>query len=451
VADETVNEQGSYENFDEFWQAKLLAMCLRGRDFYARHQGIVKAGYFTGQHFRDLYALAEEHYEKYDSGGIDRDVLRDMVAKRMSNVKDADLESYFEVINTLYGYDIGELAKAEAYSSAKVIDFARRQAMTTKLIRAAESVRDGKPLDGIPEEVMQPLTIGADLDTGYDYFGETIPRIYRSYEVSPATVRTGFRGLDRVLGGGLRPGELGLIVGPPGRGKTAVMVNLAVGAMIARKSVLYFILEGDKEDLAVRVDMRLSRVIKDELMQRQAEVKDFVSFFHKTFKSRLVIKQYGTETATVAELDQYLNYLRIAEGWEPDLIIVDYLNICRRSNQREDIYLGRNYAEGKAWAVKIKKPVWSAVQAKMGALTSSVLRPQHIAEATGRIWAISDLIIGLCQTEEEEKEAPPKLRFFVGKNRNREGHQEISVVFDKHRMFLEEVDMGGTSTVREEI
>jgi replicative DNA helicase len=204
---------------------------------------------------------------------------------------------------------------------------------------------------------------------------------------------------------------------------------------------MYFVLEGSALDIALRFDMRLTRVDREHLESRSKEVRDHILYVSNLFKSKLLIQQFPANSVTVRELDDYLTHKELADGFVADLLIVDYLALCKATNPKEDTWKGSNYREGKGMAGKRNKPLWSPVQAKMDSLKADVITPKAIAEATGRIWADSDVIIGLCQSEEEEKKEPMELRWYLGKHRNNRKGKLIPMIFDPSTMYMEEVEV----------
>lgn len=433
-----MEESYSFEN--EF-ETKLLAFLARKKEFWFKYSSLIQEDYFQTDVRRDVFHCVKVYYEKY-SDQLTREVLENEISdfihprfeKLSAESKEIFVEGYKNILLDIY--DNFDIDSGEDYTKDKVVEFAKRQAMRKVILSLADKVKTGKDLSNSVDEVAKVQAIGGDLDLGYDYFNELIVRTSMTYD-ERVFVKTGFKTLDGCLGGGLAPGELGLIVGPPSRGKTASLVNLAVGALTHRKKVIYFGLEGTKEDVAIRFDMRISQINKDSLFKEVDDVRKRVMYFQSLCKSRLVLKMFPTETASVADLDNFLSYIELVDKFVPDVILIDYLNLCKRTT-KEEVWMGRNYREGKSLAVRRKVPVWSAVQAKVDSLKSKTVHPSMIAEATGRIWADADVIVALCQTPEEEEMKPMRMRFSLGKNRNREAKVSFPVKFDSIIMSMEE-------------
>jgi len=433
--------------FDEGFENILLARFVRDRKFFFSYRGVVKESYFQSSINQKIFELVSKYYNTYTEN-MTIEVLKNEVTKyfEYSRRNETDevyrqkYEFFLDTIDKLFTVDI---SSGEMYTGDAIVDFAKRKELERVILEAASRITKGENLDKISQEIIKVQAIGASVSLGYDYFKETARRITLMYEKPEHVVGTGYKRLDRYLGGGLAGGELGLVVGPPSRGKTSALVNLAVGAMINRRNAVYFVLEGPVEDVAVRFDMRLARkskiVSKGESWKSESDaVYNFVTYFSRQFKAKLILQMFPTETASVKDLDDFLTHLELVDDFVPDVIFIDYLNLCKRPFSKEDIWTGRNYREGKALATRRAKPVWSAVQAKMGALVNDVISPKDIAEATGRIWADTDVILGLCQSAEEEKKKPMEMRWYLGKNRNRPAKRIVPMIFDSSIMLIEE-------------
>jgi hypothetical protein len=421
--------------FEEEFEQKLLAHLVRDIKFYLRNKFVMKSSYFVSKIRGDIYTRASQYMEKYKEA-ISLEALRNEITAMYiaKKKKDVPIDMYWDILTDMYARDLS----GGGYAEDKVMYFARGQEMASVLKDGAKRIMGGKDLRPILTGAIKALAIGNKLELGYNYFENIIQRTSMGYEKPERTVSTGYKKLDKFLGGGLGSGEIGVIVGPSSRGKTASLVNIALGALTKKRSVLYIVLEGKVEDIAVRFDLLLSRTSKDFLHKEAEKVRDHLLYVSQLLKTKLIIKGFPTETVTVDDIDQYITHEEIITELKPDLLIIDSLNLCKKSNPKEDTWLGTNYREGKAMCIKRNLPLWTASQAKDDSLKGEIVEPKHIAEATIRIWSDSDVVIGLCQTDVEAKEDPAKLRWYLGKNRNREAKKSMPMIFNKSIMFIEE-------------
>lgn len=429
--------------FDEEFERRLLAFLVRDINFFLRNSNFVLEQHFTNQFYKDIYRTIKNYFSRYNqpiSEVILRNEITNFYIKRQK--RDVNIDEYFKVISELFKENI---SLGIEYTEDQLLNFVKNKEMENILTEGMERVLQNRDLNPILSNVTKILLIGNKLKLGYDYFKEAPARLAKlSYESNENVVPTGIKKLDRLLGGGLSAGEIGVIVAPSSRGKTAALVNFAYGAMRRRKNVIYVCLEQKVEDVGTRFDMLISQFDKDDLKKEYEKAVNHILYVEKLFKTKLVLQFFPTETVTVADIDQYISHEQIVNGFEADLIIIDSLNLCKRSNTRDEIWQGTNYREGKAIAGKRNRPLWTAAQAKDGSLTQKFVTPRMISEATIRIWSDSDVIIGLCQdekegeSEEDEKTKPKPMRIYLGKNRNRQAKREIPIIFDPNVMTMTE-------------
>jgi replicative DNA helicase len=425
--------------FEAEFEVKLLTLLVRNVEFYLRNYSFMRFDYFTDPVNRDIYEIVDDYAKKYKNA-IPKEILRNEIVKMFHARKkqDATLDEYWEYVDKLFAMDFS----GEQYTEDEVLQFAQRQQMKKVLKDAGARIMNHHDLKPVLAEVTKALTIGAKLELGYDYFGEAMSRSFKGYEIPEHMVPTGYRKLDRLLGGGLMGGELGILVGPSSRGKTAGLINIAAGALSKRKNVLYVGLEDSTDSLAIRLDTRISRISKESIRKESEKVRDSVIYWSTLLKSLLIIKVFPSDSVTVHDIDQYMTHEELVRGFIPDLIIIDYLGRCKKTNPKEEHWLGTNYREGRALGVRRTLPIWSAAQATEGSLTQHRVLPKHIGEATIRIWSECDVIIGLCQSEEEKDEKvhgnSPRMRWYIGKRRNEAAGREVPMIFHVTTQLLEE-------------
>jgi hypothetical protein len=440
---------GDQLDFEDTFERRLLAFLIRDVEFYLRVSFAIRFDHFKNQYCRDICEQTQEYVKKYQSA-IPKDILRNEIEKMFYKQKrqDCTLDEYWEFIDALFAMDL----TGKQYTEDEVLKFAQSQQMKKVLGDAIDKVTNREDLSPILADVTKALTIGSKIELGYDYFGETIARSFSGYEPSETMVPTGFKKLDRLLGGGLAGGEMGILVGPSYRGKTAGLINVAAGALSKRKDVLYIGFEDSKDALAIRMDTRISRISKDDIRKESSKVKDSVLYWSTLLKSTLIFKVFPSDSVTVNEIDQYITHEELVRGFKPDLIVIDYLGRCKKSHPKDEFWMGTSYREGRALAVRRNKPLWSAAQAKEGSLTGHRVLPKHIGEATIRIWSECDVMIGLCQSTEELEnygDDTPHMRWYIGKRRNEAGGRgkasEVPMIFHVTTQFLEEDPTSGQS------
>jgi replicative DNA helicase len=244
-------------------------------------------------------------------------------------------------------------------------------------------------------------------------------------------VPTGFFYLDRDLQGGPRPGDLCLVIAPSGSGKTMTLINIARGAMLAGKRVLFITLEMTIEALARRFYASITRTdywaLKDPKIFEIAK-RELVKWKTKNPDSDLAIKFWPTGSVTVKDISNYIKRHTTEHG-EIDLIVVDYGDIVKPSQNYDSSYdeQGRIYTELKGLAQTWNVPVWTASQTNRAAFTAGNTGLHHTAESIKKIY-VSDL--ALTQSQNEQERLARRFRLRNDKDRHHASSKEYQFEID---------------------
>lgn len=451
--------------FDEAFERRLLAFLIRDLPFFTKMSSFIEEGYFKDDRFsRDIFRLAKEYIETYKASipeAILRQKLDEMYRQqRKDNMK---FDAYLDVVTKLYQED---LSTGREFSEDEVIQFAKEVRMMDTLVKGKEMIQAHKPLDPLLLDVSKVLSIGSKLSKGYNYFKETAPRLSFVYDSERETkVGTGIARLDHFLYGGLGQTEIGVIGAPTNWGKTALLVNFAFAALRRRKNVVYIFMEGGIDNLAIRFDQLISGYSKDQLRKFARDENENkvpnpayrkLHYVEDRLKSpNLILQMFPPESVTVEDIDRFIDHEEMVSGFKTDLIIVDYLNLCKATSRKEETWWGQSYRDGKSMAVRRKVPLWTASQIKADekVIKQKRLLAHHIAEATQRISADADVLLTIGGRSDEEFKKliegiePVELLIFLAKNRNNPGHKDIPVNFFVKTQRFEELSLRESGTL----
>ena len=257
--------------------------------------------------------------------------------------------------------------------------------------------------------INEALRLGNDNDFGYDYIKDFEERFHIKARNPMAT---GWSLIDKIVGGGLGCGELGVCVAPTGAGKSMILVHLGAAALKLGKTVVHYTFELRDTVVARRYDSCITGFDLSSLVSNKAEVLEAV----KDIEGELIIKEYPTKSATTNTLKNHLKRLQL-QGIEPDLIIVDYGDLIRPTTIRKEkrIELECIYEELRAMAQVLDCPIWTASQTNRSGLNAEVITMESISEAFNKCF-VSDFIFTLSRTIEDKNTNSG--RMFVAKNRN---------------------------------
>jgi hypothetical protein len=393
---------GSEHYGDQFgvpFQQHILAVIARVPTFALRFRTVLRSDYFEATDHRYIAKVLLDYADEYESLPTETTLLetvRPVVPK-------AEFDSFASLVSRLYREDIQD---SDAVIS-KVIEFGQNQAMVNAVIKGAERLevgnRDLRPL------IDEALLVGQDiLDLGHNYRDDAEDRFswyLHPEEQSKTVVPTGITHMDIAMGGGLGRGELGVILAPPKRGKTTLLINIGYGACLDPRglNVVHFTLEMNKEKVARRYDDRLMGKL---VRMRQTDPEKYVELLRERvttlIRGNLFVKEYGTRQANVSDMRSYLTILS-SQGFKPDMVVVDYADIvkpARRLGEMRHEQAGI-YEDLRALAGEFDVAVWAGSQSNRGSLDKEVITIQDFAESFEKS-AIVDAAWAFCQTLDEK-------------------------------------------------
>ena len=418
--------------FGPGFQEKILATLWREPSFYTIYQDCVKPKYFESEVHIDLARLITEYYEKYESAPT-ADAIGEEVRALCagSKTKEALSDQYAQTLANMVQMDLSD---AE-YVKDKVVQFGRKQALTQAILDSVDDVQRGRDFERVEARINTATQVGQDIgDFGTFYFdADAIKERMASYDTRDIEkVPTGNAMLDRIMAGGLGRGELGIVIAPPGSGKTLSLVNFGASGKVNGKDVVHFSLEMSEERVAHRYDSHYTNKDFNFIKEHRDAVTQSLSMLATAVEGQLVIKSYPTRSCTVARLRSYLTSLKLAKGISPDVVIVDYPDLMRPTQtyaeRRTELEI--LYEELRGVAQEFDCAVWGASQTNRGALAKEVVTIADLAESFGKA-AVADFMIAISQTKEEK--ARGELRYYVAKSRNGESDATLHCdVFYSH-------------------
>ena len=274
-------------------------------------------------------------------------------------------------------------------------------------IALADGQDDAKGRDAIPTILSDALAVSFDNHVGHDYLEDYEER-YELYHKKEDKIEFDLEFFNKITKGGIPNKTLNIALAGTGVGKSLFMCHVASSVLLQNKNVLYITLEMAEEKIAERIDANLLNVpIQDitELPRPMFENK-VVSLSKKT-QGNLIIKEYPTASAHSGHFKALLNELSLKKSFKPDIIFIDYLNICASSRYRAGSnvnsysYIKAIAEELRGLAVEANVPIVSATQTTRSGYGSSDVDLTDTSESFG-LPATADLMFALISTEELE-------------------------------------------------
>jgi len=407
---------------------------IRVKENWFKYKSILQPAFFASEETKQLFQIIEGFFQKYDSYKLSTGNMRLLINK---NIKDEDLrESCLSIVS---------LIRRQNSTDNKIIQetishFAKIQlvklAITEALALLDHSNPDFLTVKEYIDKAMN-LDVGVASDT-YSYFEDPGQRMID--EVKEKKISTGIKRLDLELDGGMSPGELLVFLGPPGRGKTTALINMGMGALMQGLKVLHLTLEISDRKIARRYDMRITKNTFQSLRDNPGAIKNPLSRL-KAKGCNLVIKDYSMESPRVQDIySMVLNY-QSRNNEQFDIIVVDYGDLLAPGQKHKDTRhsLEEVYTDLRRLAVKLQVPIYTASQSNRESLNRNLVGLRDVAESFGKV-KVADVVIGICQTPEEEEEK--LVRLFIAKSRKKSGHPTIRLALEPETMFMGEYKSG---------
>ena len=256
-------------------------------------------------------------------------------------------------------------------------------------------------------------------------------------------IPTGLALLDKNMRGGLSLGELGMIIGPTGRGKSIILVNLAAEALLAGKDVVYITFELFEHEVLLRFFQNLTGSTDEEVLEEEEDFRFELNLLLKKGEHHLKIKYFPPGTLSSVQLRAYLSRLQATEGWGPDLLILDDADSMRipkpgradSSSAATYQALGILYSDIITILVDFTCASWVACQATRSAFDAENVDLSHTADSFKKAHK-ANMALAVCQTPEED--GRNEARLFVAKARAYKSGYYIPIKFTKSLMKIEE-------------
>jgi len=274
-------------------------------------------------------------------------------------------------------------------------------------ISLADGKDDKQDRDAIPSILSDALAVSFDPNIGHDYLQDYEAR-YESYHRKEDKIEFDLEYFNKITKGGLPNKTLNIALAGTGVGKSLFMCHVASSTLLQGKNVLYITLEMAEEKIAERIDANLLNVAIQDItdLPKQMYESKVTSLAQKT-QGTLIIKEYPTAAAHSGHFRALLNELALKKSFKPDIIFIDYLNICASSRYRAGSnvnsysYIKAIAEELRGLAVETNLPIVSATQTTRSGFASSDVDLTDTSESFG-LPATADLMFALISTEELE-------------------------------------------------
>ena len=363
----------------------------------------IKSDYFSNRDEKIVFEEIEKFLEKYNSLPT-----QEALSINVDNRKDLTDDEYQKIVEL-----IGSLNKTEVdfqWLHDETEKFCKDKAIYNAVLDGIKII-DGKDKQRTPEAIpsilSDALAVSFDLTVGHDYVEDGLNR-YDFYHKKEDKVKFDLDYFNKITKGGLPQKTLNIALAGTGVGKSLFMCHVASSVLMQGKNVLYITLEMAEERIAERIDANLMNITIDDLHTLPKKMfENYLTKIQKKTNGKLIIKEYPTASAHVGNFRSLIKELALKRSFRPDIIFVDYLNICASSRFRGNANVGSYFyikaiaEELRGLAVETNVPIVSATQTTRSGFVSSDIGLEDTSESFG-LPATADLMFALISTEELE-------------------------------------------------
>ena len=300
----------------------------------------------------------------------------------------------------------------------------------------------------IPKLLSDALSVSFNNSVGHDYI-ENADERYDFYHKVEEKIPFDLDYFNKITKNGLSTKTLNIALAGTGVGKSLFMCHVAASNLVLGKNVLYITLEMAEERIAERIDANLLNVKVEDLDKlSREEYNKKVARVKKKTNGKLIIKEYPTASASVTHFRSLLNELHLKRNFKPDIIFIDYLNICTSariksgSNINSYTYVKAIAEELRGLAVEYNVPVVSATQTTRSGYSSSDPGLEDTSESFG-LPATADLMFALVSSEELEELGQIMVKQLKNRYSDPTTHKRFVLGIDRSKMRLYDVEQSG--------
>ena len=381
----------------------ILRNLLYNEEYLRKVVPFIKADYFEDPHQKIVFEEVLNFVSEYNQPAT-KEVLCIEVEKRQ-DINDTTFQeitkliSYLEDVPTDFDWLVDT---TEKWCRDRAIYLALMES-----IALADGKDKEKDRDAIPSILSDALAVSFDTHIGHDYLLDYEQR-YESYHKKEDKIEFDLEYFNKITKGGLPNKTLNIALAGTGVGKSLFMCHVASGALLDGKNVLYITMEMAEEKIAERIDANLLNVPIQEITDLpKVMFEDKVTKLAQRTQGQLIIKEYPTASAHSGHFKSLLNELALKKSFRPDIIFIDYLNICASSRYRGNStvnsysYIKAIAEELRGLAVEANVPIVSATQTTRSGYGSSDVELTDTSESFG-LPATADLMFALISTDDLE-------------------------------------------------
>ena len=425
----------------------ILRNLFFNEDFTRKVLPFIKSEFFTNQNESNLFGEVSNFVHKYKNLPTKETINVELTKRK--DLREDELSQIKTIIDGL---------KHEEVELQWLLDttekFCKDRAVHNAVLQGIQ-ILDGKDKkqnpEAIPQILSEALAVSFDNHVGHDYVEDAESR-FDFYHKREKRFKFDLNYFNRITKGGVPSKTLNIALAGTGVGKSLFMCHAAANWLQDGKNVLYITLEMAEERIAERVDANLMDVTIDDLHAMPKDMYESkMSKLQKKTIGKLIIKEYPTASAHSGHFRALLNELSLKKTFKPDVVFIDYLNICASSrfkggNISSYFYIKAIAEELRGLAVEFDMPIFSATQTTRSGFTSTDIGLEDTAESFG-LPATADFMFALISNDELDQLGQLKVKQLKNRFGDPSMNRSFIIGVDRSKMRLFDVEASAQNIV----
>ena len=410
----------------------------------------LKKEYFEEEHNKLLFDLISNFIDKYEKCPTKESLAIDL--QNVGSLTDQQFKISLEAIDKVSDERVDQTWLVDSTE-----EWCRNRAIYLSLlesIQIADGKDEKKDKGAIPSILSDAIAVSFDNRIGHDYFSNYQER-FEYYNRVEEKIPFDLSMFNKITKGGLSNKTLNVALAGTGVGKSLFMCHVAAATLLQGKNVLYITCEMSEEKIAERIDANLLGVNIQEIADLPKQIfESKVNKLMKKTQGKLIIKEYPTASAHVGHFKSLLNELTLKTSFKPDLIFVDYLNICASQRFKGAVVNSYTYVKAiaeelRGLAVENNVPIISATQTTRSGYGSSDVDLTDTSESFG-LPATADFMFALITTEESEQLNQILVKQLKNRYNDPTMNKRFAIGVDRSKMKLYDVEQSAQNDIIEQ-
>jgi replicative DNA helicase len=385
-------------------ETKIISHLLFNEEYSRKILPFIKEEYFQqSKPLQTVFKLVQDYYTQYNKPPTKEALYIDLTKiKHPSETAQKECQTVINNLEADHNTSIDWLID-------KTEEFCKRQALHNAILESIHifDKKSEHQEHAIPEILKEALAVSFDTNVGHDFIEDAAIR-HDFYTQQETHIPFDITLLNDITEGGLIKKTLNVAMAPPGVGKSMLMCHCAAANLVKGFNVLYITLEMSEKKIAERIDANLLDMTVKDL--KTSKKKDFLGQIEKLKKmvasGKIIVKEYPTASAGPAHFRHLVNELRLKKNFFPDIIYVDYINLCVSSRMKASVgsyaYITAIAQELRGLASELDLPIFTATQVNRAGMNSIDVDMTNISESVG-LTHTADLLFALISDENLEK------------------------------------------------